>query len=233
MRVLASILFIYLWVSPASAAAIPNSATHVGNWLIQAYTDDNTGAFADCEASVDYPAGHLEILINRGASSYMMGLTNNTWNLPPNSTYPTMTATDNGPRTNDMAIALSQHTMVFKFTNPEAVYRAMKVGHVFHVWAAGGHFDFALNDSARALDTASQCVNYHTSADGMASLGQNPFTTSAAAPVASTDDAALRTEALAVLSNLLSGAALLTSKLIPLPIQALPNCITRFGMLQA
>ncbi len=191
----------------SEAATLSNS--HIGNWSIWAYSDDQTGEFSHCAAATQYKSGISMLFSVNRAYTWSMGFANSQWRLQKGTSYPIAFTVDQVPALNATAVAIRSDTAEVPLADSVALFNVFKRGNWLTVFAAGQVFQFALTDTSKVLPALILCVrNYLQPAPLQAA---NPFV--AAAPTSSagnSDDttAVRQAEATAFLANVLSQAAI-------------------------
>lgn len=216
MRVISlpvAILLIALAPNVCEAKQIKGSGIAVGAWSVDAYTNDDTGAFSHCTASVPYKSGILLVFsIQSGAASWQMGLANPEWELPTGKTYPIAYKIDRAVPHQQMATVLAPTLIAFDLPANSDLFRNFRAGHLLVVGAAGGKFRFSLKDSSRALSTALVCAKHYENYLPRNAKRENPFADSVGSIPAGSPE--LKTEATTVLANVLGSAGIQGFRLV-------------------
>jgi hypothetical protein len=197
-----------------NAASIKGSTVEVGAWTVDAYANDDTGAFSHCVAAVPFRSGILLVFsIQSGANSWQLGLANPQWKLPIGQKYPITYKIDRGVPLMDTATVLAPTLIALDLPANSVLFRLFKAGHLLVVNAAGGNFYFDLKGSARALQVALSCTrHYESNPAEVAANRENPFAGSTGSISAASSD--LKTEATTVLANILGAAGIQGFRLV-------------------
>jgi hypothetical protein len=108
MRKIAFVMAALTFASTAHAAQIGKFFA-VGNWAVGAYTNDQTGDFSHCAASVTYNSGITAFFsINRNYT-WSMAFGDPSWSLQAGAAYPIAFSIDNIPALNATARALQSN----------------------------------------------------------------------------------------------------------------------------
>src|SRR5713226_8223090 len=91
------------WVATASHAAGPMRPFQLGLWSGGAYTNDQTGTFSHCGASVGYHSGILMLVTINRSFGWALGFYSPEWNLVPKTQIPVELHFDGGPTFNAVA----------------------------------------------------------------------------------------------------------------------------------
>lgn len=212
MRVSASLLAVALMAAAATSAhARQFSSWTIGAWDISAYTDDKTGVFSHCVASVPYRSGiTLAFSVDAGGNSWRMALSNSAWNLPIGKKYPISYTIDGRIPATDQATVIDPTAIVVELPANSELFQLFQTGNRLTVGAAGDTFPFDLRKSQRVLDFTLKCSrNYSTASrpsnpfeGGSSSSPTNPFDNSSSTS-ASSD---YKTEATTILANVLAAS---------------------------
>ena len=198
--------------SVIAAHPIQDSKVTVGQWSIGGFTDDATGVFSHCAASVRYRNGiSLAFSISSGAASWRMGLSNPAWKLPAGHKYPLSYTVDGRTPANDRAIVATPQLIMWELPVDGRLFGRFRAGRLLTVGAAGDTFNFGLLDSSKALSSALACATYYQKNPPQQAGAdpQNPFRTGSGVPKAT------KTEAATVLVNLLGAAGIQGFRLLP------------------
>jgi hypothetical protein len=204
---------ILIGLAPTSgdAYSIEGSRFSVGAWTVEAFTNDTTGVFSHCVASVPYRHGvSLAFSIDSDAKAWRMGLINPAWKLPIGEKYPVSYTIDNRVPATDLAVVATPELIMVELAATNQLFDLFRTGHTLVIGAAGGNFNFDLKDSSRALKMALDCTAYYENQPTQAAIDpQNPF-----AAKATTFPAETRAEAATVLANVLGAAGVQGFRLI-------------------
>jgi hypothetical protein len=143
-----------------------------GNWKGGAYTNNQTGRFSHCAASVKYKSGILLLFSVTRTRRWNMGLSNSSWNLTPNQKYPVKYRVDNGNLIRGTAIAKSRKLVQVFLPTSDRLFRQFKKGQRLTIWAARQKMRFSLNGSSRMLSLLLKCANFYVKKE---KSRNNPF----------------------------------------------------------
>ncbi len=193
-----------------SAHARQFSSWTIGAWDVAAYTDEKTGAFSHCVASVPYRSGiTLAFSIDAGGNSWRMALTNSAWNLPAGKQYPISYTIDGRIPATDNANVLDATTIVVELPANSDLFQLFQTGSRLTVGAAGDTFPFDLRKSQRVLDFTLKCSRNYTNTASPTNPFErggsptNPFDNNSSSTATSAD---YKTEATTVLANVLAAS---------------------------
>ena len=227
MKLLKSLALTISLLAPITAA---NSArmeeVNLHGWLVGAYSNDRTGLFSHCAASVPYQSGVLLLFSVGKDFNWSMGFANSRWRLQPGSVFNLSYAIDNGPQIQARGQSLSNALVEVPLIDNRALFEMFRRGHRLIVQAAGEQFVFSLDNSAKVLAATLECTSRYVG--GVPGLGNpsgvppanlsasNPWV---APPRASQPSGAVisehRTEATIFVANVLSAAGISGFKVVP------------------
>lgn len=192
---------------PALAIEIPGSQMKSGLWTIAAYTDDATGNFSHCVATVPYRSGiSLAFSISDAGSSWRMGLTNPAWSLPSEAKYTISYTVDGRVPAADEAIVAAPQLIMWELPATDRLFQIFRTGRTLTIGAAGANFVFDLAGSAKALNLTLGCATHYRNRFAAGAQSSNPFEKRAPASTV--------TEATVVLANVLGAAQIEGYKLL-------------------
>lgn len=159
MRTVALIVAIAL---PSIAiAAGPHTRVAVGNWKGGSYTNDQTGAFTSCIASVPYLNGtHLYVMVTRQLS-WNIGFSNPNWRLNPGERIP-ITFLFDGRRFDLGATAMQKDMVTVPMQDRSDLIGAFRHASLLKAFAQGSEFQFRLDGTSRLLPALVDCVKQNT-----------------------------------------------------------------------
>ena len=158
-----------------SASAEKISSLRSGNWKGGAYTNNNTGRFSHCAASVKYKSGILLLFSVTNKRRWNMGLSNNEWNLTPKKKYPVEYRVDRGGYFEGTAIAKSRGLVQVFLPTSDRLFRQFKNGRRLSVWAARQKMNFALTGTRTMLAKLLNCANFYIKRERRSRGRDNPF----------------------------------------------------------
>lgn len=130
--------------------------TYAG-WLIGAYSDDNTGAFSHCAASVTYRSG-TTLGFGLGANGWTIALANPAWQMPVGAFYPVALQIDLNQPMSLTANAVTHGLAVARLETSDYLFQLFRRGRLLIIQAAGERMQFDLSNSARVLDLTLACA---------------------------------------------------------------------------
>ena len=132
-----------------------------GNWKGGAYTNNKTGRFSHCAASVKYKSGILLLFSVTRYRKWNMGLSNNSWGLTPRQKYPVEYRVDNGRLIYGTAIAKGRSLVQVFLPTSDNLFRQFKYGRRLTVWAAREKMNFSLTGTSKMLSLLLKCANFY------------------------------------------------------------------------
>lgn len=191
---------------PTREATLSN--TTIGNWLIGAYSNDQTGQFSHCAAGASYNSGLIMTFAVNRQYGWSLGLGNPEWVLRPNSRYPVAVTVDNIPALNATAVAIAPNQVEVPLADSVALFNAFRRGHTLKIYAAGRTFQFNLTNTSQVLPVLVACVHNHLAPSSVEAT--NPFeaspTTTLDGQSSASADSAREAEATSLIANILSQA---------------------------
>ncbi|HWA49509.1 MAG TPA: hypothetical protein VG742_14635 [Dongiaceae bacterium] len=160
---------------PAAAQdSDPLVFTH-GNWGGYRYGDPGKGG---CYIEGKFSENYMGIVLNDDYS-VVIYLSNDSWNLPQDASYPVEYWIDQGYRYRATAKVYDQRTVDIDVVDDFDVFRLLQDGRLLTVLAQGRDFYFGLKGTRGALTKALQCVQTTVAKSQPSS---NPFAAAPAAP---------------------------------------------------
>jgi len=180
-RIYVTILAICILALAGEAAfAKKINSLRSGNWKGGAYTNNQTGRFSHCAASVKYKSGILLLFSVTRTRRWNMGLSNNAWDLTPRQKYPVEYRVDRGNLIRGTAIAKGRTLVQVFLPTSDRLFRQFKYGQRLTIWAARQRMRFNLSGTSKMLSLLLKCANYYVRKEGSRnnpfSPGNNPFT---------------------------------------------------------
>lgn len=161
-----------LALGPESAFAKKINSLKSGNWKGGAYTNNQSGRFSHCAASVKYKSGILLLFSVTRTSRWNMGLSNRSWNLTPKQKYPIEYRVDNGNVIRGTALAKSSNLVQVFLPTSDRLFRQFRNGKRLTVWAARQKMSFSLTGSSKMLSLLLKCAKFYS---GKEKSQNNPF----------------------------------------------------------
>lgn len=201
-----------LWTSmPASAATL--SEVKYAGWTIGAYSDDTSGAFSHCGATVSYKSG-TTLLFGLGTGGWTIGLANGTWKLPANAKYPVALQIDRNQAMSLTAVAITPQVAVAPLETSAYLFQMFRRGRLLNIQAAGELMQFDLTNSSKVLDMTLACAQARMNSQATS----NPFSVEGSASGSATSKSVAidhKAEVTAFLANVLSAAGIQGFSLSP------------------
>jgi hypothetical protein len=134
------------------------SDTHIGNWLVGAYSDDKTGAFSHCAASVQYNSGILMLLAIDRSYQWSMGFATSNWHLTVGHEYPISFTVDNTQALDGTGVAVRTDMVRVPLADSAALFNQFRRGYMLRVYSADQKFEFVLSGTNKILPALLRCV---------------------------------------------------------------------------
>jgi hypothetical protein len=200
-------------ISSAQSATLWDE--RVAQWLVGAYSNEQTGSFNHCAASASYKSGVLLVFYVGADYSWAMTFANLKWSLKPGNEYSVRYWIDTNEPEYAMAVAKSTQMVDIPLKDSPELFNKFRRGYTLFVSAQSMDFQFNLTDSSRVLAYLLECVksggrkpviSVATSSNPFAAPNAPaPSTASRSAqPSADAQLAAERAEATVVAANLMS-----------------------------
>ena len=142
----------------AVADAKEVSTFKIGNWNGGVYTNDNTGVFSHCAASVGYKSGITLIFAVTRDLTWSMGLVNDKWNLQPDAKHPVTYWVDNGEVRNGTAEVLRSNHVRVRLPGDDNLFDRFRRGRTLEIRTSQQVFKFNLTSTSRMLQSLLQCA---------------------------------------------------------------------------
>lgn len=197
--------------APAQAAQV--SSYQIGNWLVGVHTDDSTGRFASCIASVKYNSGITLLVAVSREFQWDLGFSAAHWRFTPGERISLQYRFDRSAWTGTTAEAISEKLVKMPMPSNGPVAQLFRRGRMMEVHDGHQSFYFDLQGTSRLLVSLAQCADASVRNEQVASSNSTPSVpTPPSAPAAETrqvaDISALKLEGTLVLSNFLLAADL-------------------------
>jgi hypothetical protein len=123
----------------------------IENWIVGAYSDNQSGQFSHCAISAPYLNGaSLFFHINK-SYRWTMGFGNTAWRLRVGRRFALTYAIDNDPRTTATAIVSDKSMIRVTLQDTKRLFERFQSGHRLFVQVGGESFGFKLTHSATGL----------------------------------------------------------------------------------
>lgn len=137
------------------------SSLSSGNWRGGAYSNDRSGRFSHCAASVRYKSGILLLFSVTRTRRWKMGLSNSAWNLRRNNKYNIEYRVDGNRSITGTAVSTSGRLVQVSLPTNNRLFRQFKNGRRLTVWAARQKMVFTLQGTRQMLSRLLRCANYY------------------------------------------------------------------------
>jgi hypothetical protein len=168
-RVLATVVLAASTALPLQARTI--ESYNVSGWRIGAYSNDRTGQFNHCSASVPYQNGVLLIFSIGWDYKWSMGLANPQWRLPRGSQHNLTYAIDAGAQVPAYGRAVLETLLEVELVDTRDLFERFRRGVRLNVQALGQRYVFNLANSSAALAATLDCTKKYAAAGG----GPRPY----------------------------------------------------------
>ena len=154
-----SILMLVLFSESVFARKI--SSLRTGNWRGGAYTNDRTGKFSHCAASVKYKSGIRLLFSVTRTLKWKMGLSKPSWNLRINNRYNIDYRIDGGRTYRGTAISTTKRLVQVPLPGGGRLFNQIKYGRKLTVWTAQERMLFTLSGTRKMLSRLLRCTKYY------------------------------------------------------------------------
>jgi hypothetical protein len=142
----------------AAHARGPYGSIKVAGWSGGAYTNDQTGEFANCIASANYKSGiNFGVLVTKDVS-WALGFTHPSWSLTPSQKFPIVLTFDGRNTFNVNGVAASQSLVLVPMPDNSELIRSFRAARTMSAFAQGNLFQFNLNGTSILLPALVTCV---------------------------------------------------------------------------
>jgi hypothetical protein len=179
----------------------------IANWSAGAYSNDQTGEFSHCAASIPYQSGITMGLSVGKAYNWSVAFINPVWKLTKGGNYTVSMSIDGGGPFVENAVAIAGEMAEISLPDSTTLFNAFRKGYQLKVNAASGTFYFNLTGTNAVLTSLLQCVKHYVAPpEEHVSSTQNPFL---GTPTARTDAGDQnKAEAMALAANILSASGI-------------------------
>ncbi|MGE0235275.1 hypothetical protein [Methylocystis sp.] len=133
----------------------------IGNWQGGSFTNDETGAFSHCAASVPYQNG-MSLFVAVDSAGWRLGFLNNGWRLVVGQNLPIQLRFDGGAPLPLTAIPLNGILAVVPMPVQSTLMRTFMDADRMDFIAGGNVFPFNLEGSLRVFPLLADCAKRHT-----------------------------------------------------------------------
>lgn len=127
-------------------------------WTGGAFTNNQTGQFDECIATVPYQSGiTMAVMVNR-KYGWDLGFGDDAWNLQPREQIPIALSFDGRSPWSGTATALNRHMVLIPMAPRSDLIAAFRGSYEMRAYASGNAYDFNLNGTSYVLAQLAQCV---------------------------------------------------------------------------
>jgi S1-C subfamily serine protease len=143
-------------VTPSALAKGPIGIIRIGDWKGGAFTNDQTGTFANCVAVNEYRNGTALIITQYVSSAWFIAFVNDTWNATKDETLSVALTFDGRGQARLFARVGTPHS-VFAVL-PNAVLQSLRKSQLMAAQIYGQTTQFPLGEINHVIATISNCV---------------------------------------------------------------------------
>lgn len=147
-----------LLYAPAVHSAGPMRPFQLGLWSGGAYTNDQTGTFSHCGASVGYHSGILMLVTINRSFGWALGFYSPEWNLVPKTQIPVELHFDDGPTFNAVATVLLPKLAQITMPDNSRLINTFRFALQMSATAQGQSFLFNLTATSKLMVQLADCV---------------------------------------------------------------------------
>lgn len=155
--ILCAIAAIALANSPTEAKG-PYGNIRVGNWSGGAYTDNNSGQFANCIASAPYLSGISVFVVVSSQYNWSLGFSHNSWRLQQGEAFPIILTFDGQSPFNVTGRAISNDLVIVPMPNNSSLITQFRKSKAMSAFTKGQLFQFKLDATSVLLPSLVNCV---------------------------------------------------------------------------
>jgi hypothetical protein len=145
-------------LTSGGAAYGPYGSIRVGQWSGGAFTNDTTGAFSHCSASVTYNSG-ISVLVGLAANrQWLVGFAHPAWKLTPGEVVPIALTFDSREQFNVFGSALMASLVVVPMPPNSSLLSQFRKAAVMTAVAKGNVFNFALTSTSQLMPVLTNCL---------------------------------------------------------------------------
>ena len=141
-----------------SFAAGPYGSISVGNWRGGAYTNDKTGAFANCAAGATYESGIYFMVSVNADLSWVLGFAHPDWQLSSREAFPLALTFDGQSAVHVRGLPIGAHLVGVAMPTNSSLISQFRKAKTMTVFAQDHLFQFKLNQTAELLPSLINCV---------------------------------------------------------------------------
>jgi hypothetical protein len=205
------VAIVWLCCGVAVANAKEVSSYAVGNWSVGVYTDDQTGQFGSCIASVRYNSGiSMQVIVSRNYV-WGLGLSSPTWQMRMGDQINLRYRVDRSQWMSALATVIGPQLVSIPMPSNGSVINLFRRGRMMEVMDSQRSYFFYLSGTSRLLASLAACVQANLQTEQVASgpaLGNGNVSAPAVAsnPPANIAPASRKLEGTRILSNFLLAA---------------------------
>jgi hypothetical protein len=147
-----------LLATEAAGAAGPSRPFQFGLWTGGAYTNDQTGAFSHCSASVPYKSGIVMFAVVNRFFGWSLAFADPRWALSPKTQIPLELHFDAGPAFNVFGTVLTPILVEVPMPDNSKLINTFRNSLQMSAWAQGQAFLFNLTGTSRVMVQLVDCV---------------------------------------------------------------------------
>lgn len=187
-------------------------------WTGGAFTNDRTGQFNGCIASVPYRSGITMVVAVDRKYGWDLGFGDQAWNLQPREQIPISMSFDGRPPWSGTATAINRHQVTIPMAPRSDLIAAFRGSYEMRAYASGNTYDFNLNGTSYVLAQLAQCVTNQLAAErgepppNVNEAQSRPLNAASSAPPAANPQ--MEVDAVRIASNLLLDAHLPNAHLL-------------------
>ena len=130
----------------------------IGPWHGGAYSNDSTGKFNGCIATVPYHSGITMAVAVFANYSWSLGFGDQAWNMKIGQQIPLVFSFDGGPQWGALGHAINRHFVGVPMEPKSALVAAFRGAHSMTVFAPGGTYFFNLDGTSSVFAELVRCV---------------------------------------------------------------------------
>ncbi len=206
--------------SPAQARG-PYGSIAVGPWSGGAFTDDNTGEFANCIATANYKSGiNFGVIVSR-TYNWILAFSHPSWALAQGQKFLIVLSFDGRTTFNVDGVVMNGTTVMVGMPDNSALIKSFRAAHTMSAFAQGNLFQFNLDGTSVLLPALVNCArtinaggiaaaaDFNKSAPKQSAPPAPPTTASSLQPSRPQEGSAeFQLEAMQIASNFILKAAL-------------------------
>jgi hypothetical protein len=146
----------------------------VRDWVIGAYTDDDTKEFSHCAMRASYKNGVILVFIINRDRRWFMNLANEVWNLTEGRKYSFDIDLDGRTGESWVGVAISQNVLSVPLANQASLFELFSAAHLLTIRAANGTYRFDLANSRVGLEAVAACTARYLEANPFAGAPKGP-----------------------------------------------------------